>query len=188
MWGGWAHGNSSIAYALFKLWHFSSEKRYYSAGVKALAYDQSLLDKSRAFWNKTAFTKGDIHHSWGNGSAGIAMSRCLIAHYYKNEFMDIEIETAKNIIKNEIFKHNYTDHSIGSGLLGLIEICGMLDDTFPVKQVIESQFSQIRLTDYKYGGWNGNPIVTGLYYGLAGIGYNLIKLQHDNTLPSLLWI
>lgn len=189
MWGGFAHGNSGISYALFKLSDFSQKECFFDAGVKALKYDQFLFDEKERIWNKTLYEKGDIHHSWGNGTAGIALSRLLISPMYHNNMMNREIQTALQIMKNEIQNRSYTDHSIASGLLGLLEIYELLGNTkFPKEFLVKSFLNRTELCDLTCGGWEQNPIVTGLYYGYAGIGYNLIKLIHINSLPSLLWI
>ena len=189
MWGGFAHGNSGISYALFKLSDFSQKECFFDAGVKALKYDQFLFDEKERIWKKTLYEKGDIHHSWGNGTAGIALSRLLISPMYHNNMMNREIQTALQIMKNEIQNRSYTDHSIASGLLGLLEIYELLGNTkFPKEFLVKSFLNRTELCDLTCGGWEQNPIVTGLYYGYAGIGYNLIKLIHINSLPSLLWI
>lgn len=188
LWGGFAHGNSSISYALFKLYSFLNEEKFYEAGLKALAYDQALFDPAGLYWKKTLSIPGEIHHSWGNGSSGIALSRHLISPYYKNSLMEDEVSTARYIIKREITEKTYTDHSIGSGLLGLLEIGKLLDKEFPVEDYLKSELLSLKLSECRCGGWKGNPVITGLYYGFAGIGYNLIKLQYIPELPSLLWI
>lgn len=188
LWGGFAHGNSSISYALFKLWEYNGEYKYFQAGIQALKYDQALFKPSKKCWHKTILEPGEIHHSWGNGSAGIALSRYLISTFYKNDIMDKEIAMANHIIKDEIKNKTYTDHSVASGLLGLLEVGNMLNSNFPLKEYLEVEFSSINLSDIRCGGWEGNPTITGLYYGYAGIGYNLLKLKFIPELPSLLWI
>lgn len=189
MWGGFAHGNSGISYALFKLSDFTKSEYFFKAALGALKYDQSLFDPSEKTWKKTLYEKGEIHHSWGSGCAGIALSRQLISPMYHNGIMRQEIRTALDIIKKDISCGYYTDHSVGSGLLGLIEIVGFLDKkTCPEKCLIDFFLNKISLDKIICGGWEQNPIVTGLYYGYAGIGYNLIKLLHIKELPSLLWI
>lgn len=188
LWGGFAHGNSSISYALFKLWSFTGEEKFYLVAVKALAYDQALFDSKKQCWKKTLSIVGDIHHSWGNGSAGIGLSRHLISPYFENTFMKQEIMIVQRLIKQNITERTYTDHSVASGLLGLLEIGKILDESFPAKDFLKSELGNYNLSDLQCGGWKGNPVVTGLYYGYAGIGYNLLKLQNLPELPSLLWI
>lgn len=188
MWGGFAHGNSAIAYALFKLWDFFKDDKFYDAGEKALKYDQALFTPSKQYWKKTLTVTGDIHHSWGNGSAGIGLSRLLISKYYSNDIMHKELDFAIKIIQREIKEQTYTDHSIASGLMGLLEIISLLQEDFPIDEYIKPLIQDLNLSSIRCGGWIGNPTITGLYYGYAGIGYNLIKLQYSNNLPSLLWI
>lgn len=37
------------------------------------------------------------------------------------------------------------------------------------------------------GGWEKEQKITGLYYGLAGIGYSLIRFHKNRNLPSVLY-
>lgn len=188
LWGGFAHGNSSAAYALFRLWSFSGNIKFHKVAIQALNYDQALFVADNQYWKKSLDTCGEIHHSWGNGTAGIGLSRNLISPYYKNLFMEQELHIAKGIIRREITNRTYTDHSIASGLLGLLEVFQLLDKRFSAKQCLRLEFENTDLSNIRCGGWSENPALSGLYYGYAGIGYNLIKLQYIPELPSLLWI
>jgi lantibiotic modifying enzyme len=182
-WGGFAHGNSSSSYALFKLAEFSDNRIFFDIAVKALKYDQSLFDESKQIWRKSVDFEGDVHHSWGNGSAGIALSRFLISNYYSNTFLKEEINIAINNIDKYLPETMNSDHSVGSGFLGMIEIRKILDPSYDNKKLLDDYIKRINnLNNIKCGGWNKNPLVTGLFYGFAGIGYNLLKLTKDNFL------
>lgn len=189
-WGGIAHGNSFISYALFKSANTCRSDYFYNSAIKALKYDQSLFDHKLNVWRKSDDYLGDIHHTWGNGSAGIGLSRKLISEYYINDLMFEEIKIAINNIDKSIPTLIKTDHSICSGLLGVIEIRKLLDSKFDDESLIKNFITtNNKIKHLKFGGWEENPLVTGLYYGLAGIGYNLIKLTKPNyKIPSLLWI
>lgn len=187
-WGGFAHGNSSTAYALFKLSDFLQNDVFYKAGVKALAYDQRLFNAPLKKWNKSIDFEGDTHHSWGNGSAGIGLSRYLIAPYYQNDFMKYEIETAIANIDRALPSLLETDYSICSGTLGMLEIRSLLDAQYDPLPLLNQMLADIPQKGLRCGGWEKNPLVTGLFYGYAGIGYNLIKLLYNKKMPSLLWI
>lgn len=100
---------SAIAYALFKLWDFFKDDKFYDVGEKALKYDQALFTPSKQYWKKTLTVTGDIHHSWGNGSAGIGLSRLLISKYYSNDIMhkefserDVADEFLSKILPNKL--------------------------------------------------------------------------------------
>lgn len=188
-WGGFAHGNSSAAYALFKAADILNSSRYRDYAIMALKYDQSLFDFKKQIWRKSTEFEGDIHHSWGNGSAGIGLSRKLISDYYVNDFLLQEIEIAKSNIDKYIHAMIRSDHSIGSGFLGMLELRKFIDPSFdhgPLMLGFSKEVSSIEKV--KCGGWSENPMVTGLFYGLAGVSYNFIKLTSNDSLPSLLWI
>lgn len=187
-WGGFVHGNSSTSYALFKISDFLKNTLFYDKAIKSLAYDQSLFNFEKKKWNKSIDFEGDTHHSWGNGSAGIGLSRLLIMPYYKNEFMEYEIKIVKENIDRELLNIKHIDHSVCSGLLGMIEIRSLLDPAYDYQHILDEVFSNIPIYELQCGGWKENPLVTGLFYGYAGIGYNLIKLLYNKNTPSLLWI
>lgn len=188
-WGGFSHGNSSISYALFKLADLAKNERFYEAAIKALRYDQSLFDPAKQIWRKSVDHEGDIHHSWGNGSAGIGLSRHLISKYYTNDFLKEEIKISIKNIDGNLSNVMHSDHSICSGFLGMVELRKTLDPDFDYSQMIEDYIAGLNsLYEIKSGGWDKNPLLTGLYYGFAGVGYNLIKLTDNPALPSLLWL
>ncbi|MBS7565723.1 type 2 lantipeptide synthetase LanM family protein [Mucilaginibacter sp. Bleaf8] len=188
-WGGFAHGNSSASYALFKAAALLQDSRYHDCAIKALNYDQSLFDPKKQIWRKSRDFEGDIHHSWGNGSAGIGLSRKLISNYYVNDFLLQEIEIAKINIDKYLPMMISNDHSIGSGFLGMLELRKFIDPSFDHQLLLQKFMQEIDvIKKLKCGGWSENPLVTGLFYGLAGIGYNIMKLTSNESLPSLLWI
>lgn len=187
-WGGFAHGNSSTAYALFKLADFLRNDVFYKAGMQALSYDQGLFNAALKKWDKSIDFEGDTHHSWGNGSAGIGLSRYLITPYYQNDFMKYEIDIAKENIDCALPTLLKTDYSICSGALGMLEIRALLDTHYDPLPTINQMLTDLPEKGLRCGGWEKNPVVTGLFYGYAGIGYNLIKLLYNKKIPSLLWI
>ena len=59
-WGGVAHGNSYIAYALFELASFTQSEFIYDNAVRALKYDQSLFDyKKKIFGESPVIFEGE---------------------------------------------------------------------------------------------------------------------------------
>jgi len=190
-WGGFAHGNSGTSYCLFKLANFSKNDKFYNAGIKSLNYDQSLLDVKRKVWVKSIEFDVSIHHGWATGSAGIGLSRKLISDYYKNDLMFEEMEITNLNIDNYLLLHKNNDQSICSGFLGMLEVHDLLNLTRNSEhQLLFQKYmnSLKNVYDIKTGGWEKQELITGLFYGLSGIGYNIYKLDKSLELPSLLWI
>ena len=103
--------------------------------------------------------------------------------------MKYEIQVAINNIDNECHKIFKYDHSICSGVLGMLEIRNLLDESYNSESIVRNMFSRMDLVSLCCGGWENNPpVVTGLFYGYAGIGYELIKLLYYKQIPSVLWI
>ncbi len=190
-WGGFAHGNGSISYLLFKLHQYTGQVAYRDLAIKALNYDQSLYNEELGHWQKTYEFVGDIHQGWASGTAGIGLSRHLIAPYYSNDFMFKELELVRTKLETSLEYYFERDHSICSGFLGMLEVYEIIYGKNDCYQNWLQKYSQdIKQFDQvRSGGWEKDQIITGLYYGVTGIGYNTIKLQNEHLkLPSLLWL
>ena len=61
----------------------------------------------------------------------------------------------QRLIKQNITERTYTDHSVASGLLGLLEIGKILDESFPAKDFLKSELGNYNLSDLQCGGWKG---------------------------------
>ncbi|MBW6484452.1 MAG: hypothetical protein K0B10_15525 [Vicingaceae bacterium] len=189
-WGGFAHGNSATSYMLFKLCFEWGIEEFYEPAVKSLKYDQSLFDKQEYIWRKSIDFKGDIHYGWATGSSGIALSRKLITKYYQNDFMFEEIEITKHHILKSIENTVAFDNSVCSGFMGMYEIASILGVN---KNLLDNKMKMfldqtINYNDIKCGGWDKKQLLSGFYYGISGVGYNLMKITDKDNLPSLLYI
>ena len=189
-WGGFAHGTASTSYFFFKVHKLTGKDVYFETAIGALAYDQSLFNRELGFWQKTEDFVGDIHHGWASGVAGILLSRHLISEFYLNDFMLSEIQTAKAILQKVGYDYINFDHSLCSGFFGILEIyekaLGHDDEMIAWKDSYIATIKNLYMT--KTGGWNKNQKLNGLFYGLAGIGYGLLKNYRNSSLPSVLYI
>ena len=103
--------------------------------------------------------------------------------------MRSEIDTAVQTTMQEGFGNN---HSLCHGDLGNIELllqAGLhLNDSYWQQQV--TRFSSIIVSSIEQKGWLcGVPLAVetpGLMTGLAGIGYQLMRLAQPNLVPSVL--
>lgn len=189
-WGGFAHGTASSAYFLFQAHQLTNNESYYDDAIKALNYDQSLFDINLKLWKKTLEIVGDRHHGWSNGDAGIGLGRFLCRKYYTNAFLEQELSIVKNSIENVLGSYLEHDHSICSGFFGSIELYSLLFEESDKPKIWIEDFDRkiTSIKDLKSGGWYQNQEITGLYYGLAGIGYNYLKMKFNSKLPSLLFL
>lgn len=188
-WGGFAHGNAGMAYSLFKAADIFQNDKFYSIAKKALKYDQDLLNTNTGIYSKSFTHDGDIHFGWATGNAGIALSRFLISNYYNDDRLENEIAKNNSFLQSHLEQVIQVDHSIASGYLGIIEILSIINPHFSVNKYLNKIKKVNSIVDLKCSGWNKDILLNGLYYGIAGIDYNIIKLsEHEVNLPSLLYL
>lgn len=194
---GFLHGTAGIALSLLRLAAGSQEERFREAALKAMAYERSLFDAgSRPWLQKTGQQKQEIPVSWCNGASGIALSR-LAARAYLADDMQLLRDT-ESTLETTIEK--------GFGWFGSIgwnpSLChgdlGNLDAILTATQMLEGpayhEALQQRTAQVFSGiqerGWvTGVPqgIETpGLITGIAGIGYELLRLAQPDLVPSVL--
>ena len=207
--GGLAHGTSGIALSLFKLAAATGEERYRQVAIEALAYDRSLYEPERHNWQdlrlfpsllanakrRAQESEVQAHQSsmiaWCHGASGIGLSRLAILPYLDDAMLRQEIDIVVNKIIAEGLHEN---HSLCHGALGNIEVllgaAQALEEPRYHEQLRTA--SAIVLDSIDEHGWvTGVPLgveTPGLMVGLAGIGYELLRLAAPEQVPSVLLV
>lgn len=206
--GGFAHGTAGIALSLLKLAHVSGEQRYYQAALDALAYDRSLYLPAEQNWAdlrtfanllaKAKRAKETLPEqreaqatmvAWCHGASGIGLGRVGGLPYLDNPLVHQEIETA---IQTTIAQGLDDNHSLCHGALGnldlLVQAAQALND--PHYHRLLAEVTTTVLESIRTRGWvAGVPLgveTPGLMTGLAGIGYELLRLVEPEKVPSVL--
>lgn len=128
--------------------------------------------------------------AWCHGSSGIGLSRILSMPYYRDDMILNEIETAVNTTLRIGMGRS---HSLCHGDLGNAELlytAGLvLDKKEWVKkaQLIGMDVIKEKQIEGKYKtGIKNNVSLPGLFLGLSGIGYQLLRLADSRQVPSVL--
>lgn len=192
--GGFAHGTAGIAWTLFRLSRASNESRFYDAGIKALKYDRSLYRQNLNGWlDMRSPDKPSVSHLWCHGSAGIGLSRILISEYLDNKELGDEVILASSHIQQFGLGNN---HCICHGDFGNLEILRALSlylhdrDLENRVSVHVGKLIDNANADVKWrSGMPGREIdLLGLFMGLAGIGYQLLRFFDWENIPSVLFL
>ncbi|HEU5381016.1 MAG TPA: type 2 lanthipeptide synthetase LanM family protein [Ktedonobacteraceae bacterium] len=205
--GGFAHGASGIVLSLLKLAHISGCERYRKAALDGLTYDRSLYVPSeqnwadlRTFAARLARTKQSSPEqenqqpcmiAWCHGAAGIGLGRTGGLAYLDDELTRQEIETAINTTIAKGFRDN---HSLCHGALGNLDLLLTAAQTLniPRYHTLLAEFTAILLESITACGWvAGVPLgieTPGLMTGLAGMGYELLRLAEPEKVPSILLV
>ncbi|MFY0804741.1 type 2 lanthipeptide synthetase LanM family protein [Peribacillus frigoritolerans] len=194
--GGLAHGNSGIAYALFKLYAYTNEERYKEAAIKTIKYDNSLLVRSEKNWVdlRNIENTGEVHYPiyWCNGAPGIGLSRLYSLDYINNNELKSDLTIAIDKTVSDGF--NKTSHSLCHGDFGNLDFLlsaaikrndtELLDQVYARANMILKEKKSID-SPWKCGIPGSDKPTPNLFMGLAGIGYTMLRL-HNVKLPSVL--
>lgn len=196
---GFSHGAAGIAYALTRLHESTHDPRFLEAALEGIAYENSLFSPTEANWpdlRRPHPTAGGPRHlnQWCHGAAGIALARlgCHRIHPTPETLHDIEAALA--------LTHPDTAQAVDHlccGNMGRVEslLVGAHELSRPDWARTAAQIAtravhraHQRGTYQLFAGSTTSVANPGLFQGLAGIGYQLLRLAHPDHLPSiLLW-
>jgi type 2 lantibiotic biosynthesis protein LanM len=187
--GGFAHGVTGIGWALHRLARATGEDRYRRTAEGAFAFEDSLFDEEEQAWTDLrGLDRLKSAHAWCHGSAGIGLARLDLDPQLASAATRTTLRRAAEatwrsgvgyshcICHGDMGAWELLDHAIAHGegpenltreglmamLLSSLEdhgpVCGLLKDAF----------------------------VPGLFPGIGGIAYQLLRMHPESGLPSLL--
>lgn len=208
---GFAHGAAGIAWSLLKLAEVSGEERFRQTALSALAYERSLFSPEKHNWldlrsdplaaaqqpgQEDQIEEQKYSLSWSYGAPGIALGRLASLSYIDDALIREEIEFALNTTLAEGFgcnhKHVGPNHSLYHGDLGNLETLLVATQTLDDAQYqahLARISTQVLESIAAHGLLMGTPMnveTPGLMLGLAGMGYELLRLAEPTQVPSVL--
>jgi type 2 lantibiotic biosynthesis protein LanM len=186
---GFSHGSGGIALSLFALANASGEERFRQAALDALAYERSTFSPQAQNWPDLRADEESYMVAWCHGASGIGLARLASLAYNDDPAMREEIAIALETTLASGFGHT---HSLCHGDLGNLEVLltasQLLHDARSHAEV--ERLSALILEDIEQNGWcTGAPKFVetpGLMVGIAGIGYELLRLAEPELVPSVL--
>ena len=195
---GFSHGAAGISWALLELEAITGEERFRKVALEAIAYERSLFSLKVGNWPDLRFentvlsqSKGQVNFmtAWCHGAPGVGLGRLRSLPYLDNAEIRVEIDTALHTTLTQGFGLN---HCLCHGDLGnlemLLQVSLTFDDPKWLHQV--NRLAAIILESINKHSWLcGVPLgveTPGLMTGLAGIGYQLLRLAEPQHIPSVL--
>lgn len=187
---GFAYGLAGIAFSLLKLADVAQDERFRQAALDLLARERSLFVKEQRNWPRLAGQeRGDFPVAWCHGAPGIALARLGTLALLDDPTTREEIALALQTTREQGFGLN---HSLCHGDLGNLEvlltarqISGSAAESPDLAERTALVFASIE----RQGWYTGVPLgreTPGLMTGLAGIGYELLRLAKPDQVPSVL--
>lgn len=133
--------------------------------------------------------------SWSHGAPGIALGRLISLPYFDDATLRTELEIAleTTIAQGFGYRHEQVgpNHSLAHGDCGNLETVLLAAQTLQTPQLHDHlQRLTMQLLESMQRGWiMGVPLnveTPGLLFGLAGIGYQCLRLAEPERVPSVL--
>lgn len=211
---GFGHGAAGIAWALHRLASACGEERFRTAAEAALAYERSLFVPEVGNWRDLrnpadiaaaegreesqsevpaaggpAETAVRCMHAWCHGAPGIGLGRLDMLATGPQPALEADVRAAIETTRQRGFGRN---HSLCHGDLGNLDLLlqasrqlgdsGLEDETYRLAGALLKRIDE-------HGWVCGVPLeveTPGLMTGIAGIGYQLLRLADPERVPSVL--
>jgi type 2 lantibiotic biosynthesis protein LanM len=189
---GFSHGGSGIALALSRLAAVTGEDRFHRTAREAIAYERSLFLPEAANWPDLRRELESVPHCgvmWCHGAPGIGLARLGMLEQVDEGELWMEAETALQTTLADGFGFS---HCLCHGDLGNLELILQASSvlTDPRWKTELNRLIAVTLKSIEDDGWlcgtPSNVETPGLMTGLAGIGYQLLRLAEPSRVPSVL--
>jgi type 2 lantibiotic biosynthesis protein LanM len=189
---GFSHGAAGICWALLELAEATGDSRYQELAHQGLAYERSLFVPERGNWKDLRVpgtTDSRFMAMWCHGAAGVALGRVLALRHLEGPEVREELATALETTLRSGFGGN---HCLCHGDVGNLEVLHVAGTALAEPRWTRAALRRaaVVLREGREDGWRcGLPRRSespGLFMGLAGIGYGLLRLSAPEQLPSLL--
>ena len=188
--GGFSHGTSGIASALWRAGVVSKHEEYLHVAKQALTYDRSLYDSSKNAWADLRKEKKQYLHQWSHGSTGVGISRLMMKQYQEDDLFDWEIQTAMKNIHDFGFKNNdnLCHGNMGDSELYVLASLHYQDEELlrKARMIGKQVLDHMKKTQMYRVDSPANSESLGLFVGTSGIGLQLLRLRNPDKIPSVL--
>jgi type 2 lantibiotic biosynthesis protein LanM len=194
---GFSHGAAGIAYSLLQLYAVTQDSSYLEGARQGIAYESSVFSPSARNWpiiSPMPSASPVFWSTWCYGAPSIALGRLAGASIYQTEEVLRDIEVGLNTTQKTALQD--IDH-LCCGNLGRAEVLLVAGQKlsnpfwYQAAQELAAMVVGRAARTGKYQLFSELPISVsspGFFQGMAGIGYQLLRLGYPESLPSvLLW-
>jgi lantibiotic modifying enzyme len=187
---GFAHGAAGIALALLRLHQATGDAAFRDAAATALRYERSLFLPERGNWAGLPGHASEPPCQWCHGAVGIGLARLGCRELIDDAEIAAEIETAITTTCDAAMSP--LDHLCcgNFGRLDFLLTAGLQLDRSPLVGFARERAAKRANRAVSEGGFvwriGDDRLNPGLFQGIAGIGYQLLRFQDPASLPSIL--
>jgi type 2 lantibiotic biosynthesis protein LanM len=195
---GFSHGQAGIAHSLLKLYEATGSAGYFEAARKAIQYENSLFSAENLNWPDLRDYQGKpaagsvFTSAWCHGAPGILLGRLASRHIFTSQEIEKNIrDAATTCLLSPV---SGSDH-LCCGSLGLADIllyAGIRTGNEELRTEAGLKVQKvIRRAEQRgwytmFAGLDDEVINPGLFQGLSGIGYEMLRFACPEKMPSIL--
>lgn len=189
---GMSHGAAGFAYALASLAAATRREDFQEAASEALAFENSTYDAERHNWpdHRHAGSPGWACR-WCHGATGIGLARAALLQRGAMDASLMQADIRNALVGAEQAWPSEID-TLCCGTLGSVEFFCEAGEALgrpDLREAAARRFAAVVQTAASSGDyrWNSGKLQfnLGLFRGLAGVGYTLLR-RRDDTLPNVL--
>lgn len=191
---GFSHGSSGILFALSKLANIFPSKNLSNAIREILEYENSEYSKRDNNWPDYRFEKVNMNAvGWCHGATGVGLSRLEL--FRRNSFSNhVKIDLSRALKKTVEEGFGYID-TLCCGNMGRTDLLlslAIIKNDNELMGYCNDMISLLLKRYRKNGKFNcfthfeTTDINAGLYQGVSGIGYQLLRLYAPEKFGSIL--
>jgi type 2 lantibiotic biosynthesis protein LanM len=180
---GASHGAAGIALALARLGAATGAARFAEAAHQALAFERACYSAEHGGWPDYRKTPPAYPHQWCHGSTGIGLTRVALRRDLDDPAIADEIAAA--VASTLAAPPSVLDHYCCGGL-GRIELLLSAGHRAEAEQRLDAMLAEADARGrfrWPHGPDDEN---LGLFQGLAGVGYQILRMERPEGVPSLL--
>lgn len=189
---GFAHGAAGFGWALLQLAECTGAEIFRTAAEDAILYERELFDCETGNWPdlRTACRSNDEApmSAWCHGATGIGIARLTSPIRSDNDEAHQEIDAALRTTMNTVGQNHSLCHGDAGSIELLLQAYTLFRDErwkLEAYRIASGIAEDISRNDYHCG--NPLKIVTpALMTGVAGIGYELLRLAEPDRVPCVL--
>jgi type 2 lantibiotic biosynthesis protein LanM len=190
---GFSHGASGIAYALGRLHAHRPAVELLECLRAALEYERAAFDSRRG--NAAIFTSPErrgLEESWCSGASGVALARLVLGAILPDERVRDDLETALQATHSAPRSKAF---HLCCGNFGRLAVAFEAALRRPRPDLLAHVENSLEPTLYQafadagtqfFPNFRRGSYIPGLFQGLAGVGYQLLRFANPAIYPGLL--
>lgn len=189
---GMSHGAAGFAYSLAMLSAATGDEDWARLATECIAFENSTYDAERRGW---ADLRGTAESAWPckwcYGSAGIGLARIAMTKHAGAQ-LELHADDIGRAVDGVNGAWPAATDTLCCGTLGSIELLAEASDVLDRDDLRQLAVDRLRAVvenrrmagDYRWSGGNSRFNI-GLFRGISGVGYTLLRAV-DRSLPNIL--